>query len=125
MSRLDFGVHTGTHIDAPVHFIEGAAGAEATPLDALMGSAYVVDATWVDADVDETILARLVVPTEAKRVLFKTRNSQLWARKSFSADFLGLTEGAAQRLVESGIRPVGADYLSIAPKAPPQLISHS
>jgi len=50
ISRLDAGVHTGTHIDAPVHFIEGAAGIEDTPLDALMGSVYVVDATNVNTD---------------------------------------------------------------------------
>ena len=47
VSRLDFGVHTGTHVDAPVHFIEGASGSDELPLEPLIGPAHVVDATHV------------------------------------------------------------------------------
>ena len=50
VSRLDMGVHTGTHIDAPRHFIEGAPATEDIPLDACMGAAFVVDATALRAD---------------------------------------------------------------------------
>ena len=119
VSRLDLGVHTGTHIDAPVHFIEGGVGAEATPLDALMGPAYVVDATGVDADIDEETLGNLDLPLEASRVLFKTPNSELWSLPRFSPDFFGLTEGAARALAERGLRLVALDYLSVAPKSDP------
>jgi len=119
VSRLDAGVHTGTHIDAPVHFIDGGAGAEATPLEALIGSAYVVDATEVDGDIDSATLEQLELPANARRVLFKTPNSRLWAEERFSPDFVGLTESAAQQLVQRGVRLVGADYLSIAPKSDP------
>lgn len=119
VSRLDAGVHTGTHIDAPVHFIDGAAGAEATPLEALIGSVFVVDATEVDGDIDSATLEQLDVPANARRVLFKTPNSRLWAKDRFSPDFVGLTDSAAQQLVQRGVRLVGADYLSVAPKSDP------
>ncbi|MHB8375507.1 MAG: cyclase family protein [Dehalococcoidia bacterium] len=119
VSRLECGVHTGTHIDAPVHFIAGAAGIEATPLDALMGAVHVVDATSIGADIDAATLARLTIPVGASRLLFKTPNSQLWDRPSFAPDFFGLTADAAHVLVERGVRLVGIDYLSIAPKRDP------
>src|SRR5262245_37650013 len=51
-SRLDFGVHTGTHVDAPIHFIEGAAGVEAVNLDALIGPVHVIDATGITDHID-------------------------------------------------------------------------
>lgn len=119
VSRLDFGVHTGTHIDAPVHFIEGAPGAEAIPLDALLGAAFVVDATHVTSDIDAGTLARLAMPAGVERVLFKTPNSRLWDRLAFSPDFVGITADAAEELVRRGARLVGIDYLSIAPRSDP------
>ena len=119
VSRLECGVHTGTHIDAPVHFIEGAAGIEATPLDALIDDACVVDATSIDTDIDAATLHRLTIPDGVTRLLFKTPNSQLWGRTSFSPDFVGLTADAARVLVERDVRLVGIDYLSIAPKRDP------
>ena len=67
ISRLDFGVHTGTHIDAPLHFIDGAAGAEALPLEALVGPAVVVDATSLEEDIDEAALETLDLPDGAER----------------------------------------------------------
>jgi arylformamidase len=119
LSRLDCGVHTGTHLDAPVHFIEGAAGIEATPLDALIGPAYVVDATAFDRDIDTAVLDRLYIPDGVERILFKTPNSALWARPTFATDFLGITAGAARALVARGVRLVGIDYLSVAPRSDP------
>jgi arylformamidase len=119
VSRLDFSVHTGTHIDAPVHFIEGGAGVETTPLDALIGDAYIVDATSVDRDIDERLLTRLDLPRGARRLIFKTRNSDLWDRPGFVPSFIGLTEGAARALLDRGIALVGVDYLSVAPAADP------
>src|ERR671931_2037351 len=71
LSRLDFGVHSGTHIDAPVHFIDGAPSAEQLPLEPLLGPAYVVDATSVDGDLDAEALAKLDLPDDAERLLFK------------------------------------------------------
>lgn len=111
ITRLDFGVHTGTHIDAPLHFLEGAGAAETIPLDALVGPVEVVDATDVEGDVDESALAGL--PDGTQRVLFKTRNSEFWAADTFQEGFAKLAESAAREVVQRGIRLVGIDYLSI------------
>jgi arylformamidase len=112
VSRLDFGVHSGTHVDAPVHFIEGAAGAEALRLDALVGDAYVVDATTVES-LDEETLRELRLPEGAERLLFQTTNSRLWERAGFTPDFVQLSADGARLLVARGVRLVGIDYLSI------------
>jgi len=115
VSRLDCGAHTGTHIDAPVHFIEGAPGIEAVPLDALIGDCVVIDASGVTGNIDAGALEQLGIAAGAERVLFKTRNSALWARGTFSRDFTALSADAARALVARGVRLVGIDYLSIAP----------
>jgi arylformamidase len=119
LSRLDFGLHSGTHIDAPLHFIDGAPGVESTPLEALLGDARVVDAVKVTGQIDAAQLGALDVPAGCERLLFKTTNSQLWQRDGFSRDFVALTEEAARKLVRRGVRLVGIDYLSIAPFADP------
>ncbi len=114
VSRLSFGVHTGTHVDAPLHFIEGAEGAEGILLDALVGPAVVVDGTGIASDVlREDELAGLGIPEGAERVLLKTRNSELWARTDFTRDFIRLDGSGARFVVGRGIRTIGIDYLSI------------
>ncbi len=117
ISRLDFGVHTGTHVDAPLHFIDGAPAAEALPLEALIGPAYVIDATSLDRDIDEAALDELDRPETVERLLFKTSNSALLAEDSFSRDFVSFVESGARRIVDLGVRLVGIDYLSIGDEA--------
>ncbi len=107
LSRLDFGVHTGTHIDAPLHFIDGAAGAEKLPLDVLVGPCVVVGTEGLSLD-DVT-----PVPEGAERVLFKTPNSELWAQNEFPEEFAHLDGEAAQLLVNHGVKLVGVDWLSV------------
>jgi arylformamidase len=106
VSRLDLGVHTGTHVDAPVHFLDGAAAVEGLPLDALLGRVLVIGAEALTA----STLRGLELP---ERIVFKTPNSELWARAEYSDDFLALDGAGAQVLVERGVRLVGIDYLSI------------
>ncbi|HEX5470032.1 MAG TPA: cyclase family protein [Gaiellaceae bacterium] len=114
VSRLTLGVHTGTHVDAPLHFLEGAAGAEGIPLEAVFGPAVVVDATGVVADaLGEAELEGLGIPEGAERVLLKTRNSELWARADFTRDFIRLDGSGARFVVARGIRTIGIDYLSV------------
>jgi arylformamidase len=115
VSRLDMGAHTGTHLDAPSHFIEGAAATESIPLDVCVGPAWVVDATRLKANIGPTDLAGLDIPPDETRLLFKTPNSELWNQPGFSEAFIGLDGEAARVLAERGVRLVGADYLSIAP----------
>jgi arylformamidase len=109
LSRLECGVHTGTHVDAPVHFIDGAPAAESLPLDVLIGPARVVDLTGAER-LDAAALDGLEL---GERILLKTRNSELWAQDSFSEDHVGLTESGAKALVAGGVRLVGIDYLTI------------
>ena len=89
VSRLELGSHTGTHVDAPAHFLPGGAGVEALPLDALVGPAQVVDARQVDGVVDAAALAALAVPAGTERLLLRTRGGELWDRPGFSPDFVG------------------------------------
>ncbi len=113
VGRLDTGLHTGTHVDAPRHFVEGGAGAEALPLDALVGPAVVVDAREVGERLDASAVARLAIPEGTERVLLRTRNSDLWGRGAFVEDFVAVEASGARALVEQGVRLVGLDYLSI------------
>jgi arylformamidase len=113
VSRLELGVHTGTHVDAPLHFIDGAPGAESLELEPMLGPAVVVDATSVEADLDAAALERLDLPEGATRILLKTRNSRLWEQDTFSRDFVRLTGGGARFLIDRGVELVGIDYLSI------------
>ncbi len=110
VSRLSFGAHTGTHIDAPAHFIEGAMTVDQIPLNLLMGRARVLEisSAVITAEVLDEFTFR-----DDSRVLFKTRNSYLWRERSFVTDFVHLTKDAAERLVEDGVKVVGIDYLSV------------
>jgi arylformamidase len=113
VSRLDLGAHTGTHVDAPIHFIEGAPGSESVELAPLIGPAVVVGATEATADLDEQTLAGLDIPRGAERVLLKTTNGRLWERDTFTRDFIRLTGDGARYLIGRGVRVVGIDFLSI------------
>lgn len=119
VSRLDFGVHTGTHIDAPVHFLDGGGGVESLSPEALIGPAFVADATHLTADIDAAALRTVGIPSGVERLLLKTHNSRLWDLDHFSDDFIGLTDDAAREVIARGIRLVGIDYLSIAPRHDP------
>lgn len=111
VSFLHFGAHTGTHVDAPAHFMEGARKIEALPLDVLIGPARVVrvpnDLTEITTDFISAANLQQV-----ERVLFHTRNSDFWS-EGFRKDFTHLQPEAAQALVEMGVKLVGTDYLSI------------
>jgi arylformamidase len=114
ISRLDLGAHTGTHVDAPVHFMDGWPGTESLPLDVLVGPVNVVDATPLAGKVlGEEELRTLDLPERAERIVFKTRNSRLWASDEFTRDFIRLDGAGARLLIGRGIRLVGIDYLSI------------
>ncbi|HYP29347.1 MAG TPA: cyclase family protein [Blastocatellia bacterium] len=110
VSRLSFGSHTGTHIDPPFHFIEDGATVDNLPLEMLIGRARVVEVTA--PRIDEAVLEEFDFTTDV-RVLFKTRNSYLWSKKTFVEDFVYITPGAARALVNEGIKVVGMDYLSV------------
>lgn len=112
VSKLELGVHNGTHVDGALHFIDGAAGTEALPLETLVGPAEVVDATSVETNLDEGALGSLRLG-HSERVLLKTGNSRLWDLPDFTPDFIRLTGTGARYLIGRGVRLIGIDYLSI------------
>lgn len=121
VSRLSLGCHTGTHVDAPVHFVPGAAGVDTLPLALLTGPATVYAVELVPADeghVTAAALQRANIPSGAIRVLLKTWNSELWKQgpHEFRADFAGISADGAQWIVDNKIGLIGVDYLSVAPK---------
>ena len=119
VTALELGAHTGTHLDAPSHFIDGAPASESIPLDACIGPAFVVDARGLDRTIRAADLENLFIPDGESRLLFRTPNSELWGRPGFQAGFVGLAEDAAEALVTRGARLVAIDYLSIAPFGDP------
>jgi arylformamidase len=112
ISLLRQGVHSGTHVDAPSHFIAGGAGVDRAPLGAMLGRCLVVEHLGTD-DIGVGDLERAELPDRLERLIFKTRNSELWGEAGFRTDFLGLERAAAEWLVGRGVRLVGIDYLSI------------
>jgi arylformamidase len=112
VSELELGVHNGTHVDGALHFIDGAAGTEALPLEAFVGRAEVVDATSIETNLDEAALESLRLD-DSERVLLKTTNSTLWELPEFTPDFIRLTGSGARYLIGRGVRLIGIDYLSI------------
>jgi arylformamidase len=115
VSHLSLGAHTGTHIDAPVHFIEGGGGIDGLDVDALAGPAVVVGLDHVEGAIGAGDL-EASVPEGAQRILLKTRNSGWSASDTeFREDFVALDPSAAEWSVSHGVRLVGIDYLSIEP----------
>ena len=113
-SRLSCSVHTGTHVDAPRHFIPDGAPVEQLPLEVLMGPVEVVeiqDETSITAD----RLENLPLPADTQRLLIKTRNSELWDNPghAFHHEFTALEPSAADWVVNRGLRLIGVDYLSV------------
>src|SRR5262245_33388541 len=111
VSNLRLGSHTGTHMDAPLHFIDGAAGIDALALEVLIGPALVAE---VDAErlIEPAHLAGLPLDGHT-RVIFKTRNSALWDRASFARDYVALSLATARALIDRGVNLIGIDYLSV------------
>jgi arylformamidase len=112
VSRLCFGAHTGTHVDAPNHFIEGTRRVEELDIEKLIGPCRVIE-------LDDSIIAiepmHVAELGAVERVLFKTRNSAFWdePEKGFRTDFTYITPEAARVLADGPIKVVGIDYLSV------------
>ena len=117
VSRLSAGVHIGTHVDAPHHFLNDGRTVEQLPLEVLTGPCYVTQLPDGIEAITAEVLAGIPIPAGTTRILFGTSNSHWWARgeRDFQEDFVAITEGGAHWLVEREIKLVGVDYLSVAP----------
>lgn len=113
VTRWRIGAHTGTHVDAPAHFVDGATPIDRVSLDSLVGPAVVVDMTHVEADVTAGDLEQAGIEGE-KRVLLKTRNSAGPLKETERApSWVGLAPDAARWVIDHGVELVGIDYLTI------------
>ena len=112
VSTISLGSHTGTHMDAPIHFVRGGEGMDRMPLDATMGLARVIEIKDPASIKPDELYPHGI--GRGERVLFKTRNSSLaWWTQDFIEDFVYVSRQAARYLAERGVRTVGVDYLSV------------
>ncbi|GAB7037287.1 MULTISPECIES: cyclase family protein [Catenuloplanes] len=113
VTRWRLGAHTGTHVDAPAHFVDGATPVDKLDLHALVGPALVVDATAVTGDITIADLSAAGVAGH-QRVLLKTSNSAGALKLPDRAEsWVGLAPEAARWLIDQGVRLIGIDYLTI------------
>ena len=115
VSNLALSVHTGTHVDAPCHFIPDGVALDRVPLERFIGEVAVVEIPGVDLITAAILHGK--IPLSTTRIIFKTKNSSIWIHKDhpFYEAFTALSPDGAQYLVDLGIKFVGIDYLSIAP----------
>jgi arylformamidase len=112
VSHIAMGVHSGTHMDAPAHFIRGGAFLDAMPPDALVGRGRVVEIEDGQSVTVEELEPHRI--RRGERVLFKTRNSdRCYKTDTFVEDFVYISAGAARYLASRGVLCVGIDYLSV------------
>ena len=113
ITQLQMGTHAGTHIDAPYHFFKDGATVDAIPIETLVGPCLVVE---LDSDtlIEKKDFLKCNLNGHS-RILFKTKNSEQWAKNitSFNTDYVALGIEAAQYLVEINTLLIGIDYLSI------------
>lgn len=113
LTALSLGVHSGTHMDAPMHFLPKGRGIDAMPLSATIGPARVIEIKDRKSITPEELRPHRI--RRGQRILFKTRNSpRCWKTDRFLKDFVYLSEAAAHWLVARRVRTVGIDYLSVA-----------
>ena len=113
VTKLEMGVHTGTHIDSPNHFIEDGITTDSMQLEVLMGKCLVIEITS-KSNIQVSDLYDFEIG-KYERLLLKTKNSVHWENgsKKFDKNFIALSLEAAEYLVKSGIKLIGIDYLSI------------
>ena len=115
LSEICMNVHTGTHLDSPVHYIQNSDSISDINLDKFFGNAKVVDFTSIElgTGITEIDLRTLDIKND-EIIIFKTKNSQFKKNKTtFNEDYVYLTQEGASYLASKKIRSVGIDYLSI------------
>lgn len=116
LTSLAISAHTGTHIDAPFHFIADGPTVETLDLNVLHGPALVIDLPGITT-IHAQDLESAAIPPNTTRLLIKTDNSNLWPLNptTFVEDYIAIESDAAQWLVDHGVKLIGVDYLSVAP----------
>jgi len=115
VSRFSISSHTGTHVDAPWHFIDDGARLADIAIERWIGPCLVVEIPSQDSRIEPSHLNAITLLADTKRVLFKTSNSALWSESNseFLESYVALSPAAARWVVAHDIELVGIDYLSI------------
>jgi arylformamidase len=111
VARITLCTHSGTHIDAPRHFNQNGLSVDNIPLEVLIGKALVVEISGVK-EIGRQDLERLPL-RGAERLLLKTDNTALWKEAEFNENYVSLSLDAARYIVESGVKLLGVDYISV------------
>lgn len=113
VSRWVIGAHTGTHVDAPSHFVPGSTTVDKIALDSVIGPVRVLDLRAVAEEITADDL-EAAGAEGAARVLFRTRNStDALTRPEKSETWVGLGPSGAQWLVDHGVLFAGNDYMTM------------
>ena len=119
VTKVDMSVHTGTHMDAPVHFIEGGKDIAQMPPEVGVGKVRLMEhrsADHISISHLQDYESRTRTIAENERLFFKTRHSgENWIKEEFNQDYTALSAEAAEFLKKRKLKLVGIDYLSIAP----------
>lgn len=120
VTRITMSVHTGTHIDAPKHFIDSDITVDQIPLKKLIGEVLVIEIDSQFNVISDAVLKthpEIYQLNQTKKVLFHTRNSRLWKQypDSFEQKYVGIDTSGARYLQQFNLELIGIDYLSIAP----------
>lgn len=120
ISQLTIGVHCGTHIDAPKHFVDDGNSVDKIPLNKLIGKVFVMEIDPTENVISDVVLKqhpdrRLLEKTS--KIIFRTKNSSLWDEypNTFQKDYVGINTYGARYLSQFNLDLIGIDYLSIAP----------
>ncbi len=124
LSRLTLGSHTGTHVDAPFHFLAKGATIDQLPLGQFIGKA-IVRHIRCKKSVTYPDLEDVHISAGTQSLLIRTPNSRLWDEEEFNKEYVYLTEEAAQWIVDRGITLVGMDSLSIDPYEGQEFSAHN
>lgn len=126
VSEIRLGSHTGTHIDAPSHFLDDGAGADDLPIDVMLGEATVADLRGTAGPIGVDELDGLSLTGDVTRLLLRTDNSDLWHTdpRVFPDGYVCLSPEGARWVVDHGIELIGIDFLSIEARGAPGHPTH-
>lgn len=125
VSALSLGSHTGTHVDAPDHFLDNGVTVEQMPVGHMIGPALVVEFTS-ETHISAADLEAASIPEGTTRLLAKTSNGRFWDDDEFHPEFIGFAEDAGEWLAARNYVCVGIDYLSIEQfRSPTHAVHHA
>jgi kynurenine formamidase len=116
LSRIELSVHTGTHMDAPFHFFQGADTIDRVPLERCMGAAALIDLRGIPAGSEirlDQIESRREALRHAHLAVLHTGWSKEWGSQRYFRDHPRLSGAAAQFLVDAGVELTGVDMPSV------------